>query len=98
MSLGWIYRRYIEKQIRLHYSQPAAAQTFAFPVLRRDGVIKMSHLAPRLVFRPLIRSSTPTRLQRRHARVHDVRFVTTHQQSGTVQEKYRAKLEEKAKA
>ncbi|RMZ80601.1 hypothetical protein DV738_g2692, partial [Chaetothyriales sp. CBS 135597] len=36
--------------------------------------------------------------QRRHARVHDVRFVTTHQPSAAVLEKYRSKLEQKAKA
>ncbi|RMD44341.1 hypothetical protein DV735_g865, partial [Chaetothyriales sp. CBS 134920] len=35
--------------------------------------------------------------QRRHARVHDVRFVTTHQPSAAVLEKYRSKLEQKAK-
>ncbi|RMZ81958.1 hypothetical protein DV737_g2244, partial [Chaetothyriales sp. CBS 132003] len=34
--------------------------------------------------------------QRRHARVHDVRFVTTHQASAVL-EKYRSKLEQKAK-
>ena len=37
--------------------------------------------------------------QRRHARVHDVRFVTTQQRGpSAVLEKYRGKLEEKARA
>ncbi|KAM0721930.1 hypothetical protein Q7P37_002855 [Cladosporium fusiforme] len=36
--------------------------------------------------------------QRRWAQVHDVRFLATHQKSDAVLDKYRAKLEQKAKA
>ena len=36
--------------------------------------------------------------QRRWARVHDVRFLATHQQPDKIAEKYREKLQEKAKA
>ena len=39
----------------------------------------------------------PIRLQRRWARVHDVRFVTTRRDSDRILEKYRAKLDKKAK-
>ncbi|KAK5111561.1 hypothetical protein LTR62_004857 [Meristemomyces frigidus] len=35
--------------------------------------------------------------QRRWAQVHDVRFVASHQSANSVQEKYRAKLEQKAR-
>ena len=36
--------------------------------------------------------------QRRWAEVHDVRFLATHKQSDKIAEKYRDKLQEKAKA
>jgi len=41
---------------------------------------------------PILRSS-----QRRWAQVHDVRFVATHQQPDRVLEKYKDKLDRKAK-
>ncbi|ETN38918.1 uncharacterized protein HMPREF1541_06960 [Cyphellophora europaea CBS 101466] len=58
----------------------------------------MSYVAPRLTLRSFPRASTPIRLQRRYARVHDVRFVATQQRTSTIDEKYRAKLEQKAKS
>lgn len=39
----------------------------------------------------------PIRLQRRWARVHDVRFVTTRRSSDSIMERYKAKLDKKAK-
>jgi hypothetical protein len=39
----------------------------------------------------------PIRLQRRWARVHDVRFVTTRGTSQSILEKYKVKLVKKAK-
>ncbi len=45
---------------------------------------------------PLLPSTGRT--QRRWARVHDVRFVATQGQFNPVLEKYRAKLDQKAKA
>ncbi|KIW51268.1 hypothetical protein PV05_10007 [Exophiala xenobiotica] len=53
-----------------------------------------------LVIRRTIGPSTSllrTQSQRRYARVHDVRFVTTHRDSERILEKYRDKLEQKAK-
>lgn len=35
--------------------------------------------------------------QRRWAQVHDVRFLVTHERSNSVEQKYKAKLQEKAK-
>jgi ATP synthase mitochondrial F1 complex assembly factor 1 len=42
-------------------------------------------------------SVCPIRLQRRWARVHDVRFVTTRQDSHRLLDKYKEKLDKKAK-
>ncbi|KAJ9503482.1 hypothetical protein LTR99_002244 [Exophiala xenobiotica] len=56
--------------------------------------------SPSLVIRRTIGPSTSllrTQSQRRYARVHDVRFVTTHRDSERILEKYRDKLEQKAK-
>lgn len=39
----------------------------------------------------------PIRLQRRWARVQDVRFVTTRGESKSILQKYKAKLDKKAK-
>lgn len=38
-----------------------------------------------------------SRAQRRWARVHDVRFVTTHRDQQRILDRYREKLEQKAK-
>ena len=51
---------------------------------------------------PTLRNAVRTplsllRTQRRYARVHDVRFVTTQQPAAKVLEKYKGKLEQKAK-
>jgi ATP synthase F1 complex assembly factor 1 len=56
--------------------------------------------SPSLVIRRIIGPSTSllrTQSQRPYARVHDVRFVTTHRDSERILEKYRDKLEQKAK-
>ena len=37
-------------------------------------------------------------LQKRWAQVHDVRFVATHQQGPSIAEKYKDKLQKKARA
>jgi ATP synthase mitochondrial F1 complex assembly factor 1 len=50
--------------------------------------------------RSLDRCSRPIpvfRTQRRHARVHDVRFVTTHRDQEKILDRYKEKLEQKAK-
>lgn len=54
----------------------------------RHSVIRhlTSHQAPQL-----------SRLQRRWARVHDVRFVATQQAQDRILERYRSKLDQKAK-
>jgi ATP synthase mitochondrial F1 complex assembly factor 1 len=53
---------------------------------------------PTTAIRHSVRATFPfLRPQRRHARVHDIRFVTTQQKSRSVLEKYKEKLEQKAK-
>ena len=42
-------------------------------------------------------ASSLLRTQRRYARVHDVRFVTTHKQQEKILDRYKEKLEQKAK-
>ena len=57
--------------------------SFRVPVLR--------HASAKTAFQNLGGS------QRRWARVHDVRFLVTHQEPDRVTEKYKAKLQQKAK-
>jgi ATP synthase mitochondrial F1 complex assembly factor 1 len=58
------------------------------PARRATASALLPQIAQRLSLRP----------QRRHARVHDVRFVTTQQtSSAAITEKYRAKLQDKAR-
>ncbi|RMZ92654.1 hypothetical protein DV736_g70, partial [Chaetothyriales sp. CBS 134916] len=67
---------------------------------RGDGLVIMSFArpSPTSLRHPVRLSRSLLQLtQRRHARVHDIRFVTTQQPSSAVLEKYRSKLEQKAK-
>ncbi|KPI45714.1 Protein ATP11, mitochondrial [Cyphellophora attinorum] len=68
----------------------AAAASVRLPARRTTTIAPLpAHISQRLSLRP----------QRRHARVHDVRFVTTQQtSSAAITEKYRAKLQDKARA
>ena len=50
-----------------------------------------------MIFNRIRGPSNPLRLQRRWARVHDVRFVATRGDSKSILEKYRDKLDKKAK-
>ncbi len=50
-----------------------------------------------MICRQIRGQPNPLRLQRRWARVHDVRFVATRGESKIVLEKYRDKLDKKAK-
>ena len=52
-----------------------------------------------LAGRPAFGATAPRllHLQRRWAQVHDVRFLVTHQQNARVVEKYKDKLQQKAK-
>ncbi|EXJ96248.1 hypothetical protein A1O1_01374 [Capronia coronata CBS 617.96] len=57
----------------------------------------MSTAASIAIRRTLGQSVAQTRAQRRWARVHDVRFVTTHRDQERILDRYREKLEQKAK-
>jgi hypothetical protein len=80
-------------ELQIIQSSPSA------PVHDTSRNLRMS-ASPSLVIRRTIGPSTSllrTQSQRRYARVHDVRFVTTHRDSERILEKYRDKLEQKAK-